>query len=237
VDRVETSEAALIGTVDRKFGAQGRKHLEESYYRHGKEFGTRLIREAGIGIDDLEGIQEILETYCLEGMPCDGGATSQFKGSGELVFTRPVGLHSHYWEKTGVSSSLMVDLGGKWIEGILNGINPGFMFERRRAESMVMDWIRKGKAQEKETPKGGDAPKGADDFIRRVNDALEQIKPMLAMDGGGIELVSADPVKKTVAVRLLGACHGCMGAQMTLQYGVEKALRERVPELVEMEVV
>ena len=55
VDRVETSEAALIGAVDQKFGAQGRKLLEESYYRHGKEFGARLIREAGGRIGGREG--------------------------------------------------------------------------------------------------------------------------------------------------------------------------------------
>jgi Fe-S cluster biogenesis protein NfuA len=96
---------------------------------------------------------------------------------------------------------------------------------------MTEDQIEMGGAKKENTSEGND------DFVTRVNEALEQIRPMLAMDGGGIELVSADPDKKTVTVRLVGACHGCAGAQMTLQYGVERALREKIPELAEMEVV
>jgi Fe-S cluster biogenesis protein NfuA len=96
---------------------------------------------------------------------------------------------------------------------------------------MTEDQIQPGDEGKMESDESGN------DFEKRVNEALEQIRPMLAMDGGGIELVSADAEKKTVAVRLVGACHGCAGAQMTLQYGVERALREKIPELEEMQVV
>ncbi len=96
---------------------------------------------------------------------------------------------------------------------------------------MTEDQIHTGDDEKMQSGEGGK------DFEKRVKEALEQIRPMLAMDGGGIELVSADAEKKTVAVRLVGACHGCAGAQMTLQYGVERALREKIPELEEMQVV
>ncbi len=74
------------------------------------------------------------------------------------------------------------------------------------------------------------------DFEKRVNEALDKVRPMLAMDGGGIDLVSADPQTKVVTVRLMGACHGCAGAQMTMKLGVERAIREKVPELARLEL-
>ena len=231
VDRVEISEAALVEAINREYGERGREVMASAYYGHGKEFGTRLIDEAGVEIDDLDGIREILETYILEGMPCDDGSTSMIDENGNLIFSRPLGLHSFYWERVNVPPSLMVDLGGQWIRGLINGINANLTFERRLLGTMTEDRI--GKGGEEKGSVGG----SGNDFTRRVSEALDQIRPMLAMDGGGIELVSADPEKKTVAIRLVGACHGCAGAQMTLQYGVEKALRERIPELVEMEVV
>jgi Fe-S cluster biogenesis protein NfuA len=230
VDRVERSEVELVGSIERKFGEEGRRALERAFYRHGETFGGRLTDEAGVRIDDLEGIQEVLDTYVLEGMPCDGGATSEIGPDGRLVFHRPLSLHGYYWEQAGVSPGLMVGVVGKWIEGLIHGVSPGFSLERRIVGKMVEDRI--GAGGEEKT-----YPEGTDDFVRRVNEALDQIRPMLAMDGGGIELVSADSDRKTVAVRLMGACHGCAGAQMTLQYGVEQALREKVPELEEMEVV
>ncbi len=58
----------------------------------------------------------------------------------------------------------------------------------------------------------------------------EQIAPRLAMDGGAIELVdvAADGMVK---VRLKGACSGCPGARMTLQMGVERILKQALPEV------
>ncbi len=68
-----------------------------------------------------------------------------------------------------------------------------------------------------------------------INAALEKIKPALQADGGDIELV--DVVDGVVKVRLKGACKGCMGAQMTLKMGVEKVLKEAIPDIKYVEAV
>jgi Fe-S cluster biogenesis protein NfuA len=59
----------------------------------------------------------------------------------------------------------------------------------------------------------------------------ERVAPMLMMDGGGIELVDWDEKEGEVKVRLEGACHGCPGAMMTLQFGVEDALKAQFPQV------
>lgn len=70
----------------------------------------------------------------------------------------------------------------------------------------------------------------------KVQEALNDIRPQLQADGGDIELVevTADGVVK---VRLVGACAGCPGAQMTLEMGVERVVKERVPEVKGVEAV
>jgi Fe-S cluster biogenesis protein NfuA len=69
----------------------------------------------------------------------------------------------------------------------------------------------------------------------KVQAVLDKIRPALQADGGNIELV--DIVDGIVKVKLLGACQGCMGAQMTLKMGVEKALREAIPEVKAVQAV
>ena len=71
---------------------------------------------------------------------------------------------------------------------------------------------------------------------QQVEEALNDIRPHLQADGGDIELVevTADGIVK---VRLTGACSGCPGAAMTLQLGVERAVKERVPEIKAVEAV
>lgn len=59
----------------------------------------------------------------------------------------------------------------------------------------------------------------------------ERVAPMLMMDGGGIELVDWNEADGEVKVRLKGACHGCPGAMMTLQYSVEEQLKEHFPSV------
>jgi Fe-S cluster biogenesis protein NfuA len=67
-------------------------------------------------------------------------------------------------------------------------------------------------------------------FDEKVKDVIDSIRPMLQNDGGDIEMVGIDE-DKSVRVRLQGACRGCPGAQMTLKMGVERLLKERVPEV------
>jgi Fe-S cluster biogenesis protein NfuA len=63
--------------------------------------------------------------------------------------------------------------------------------------------------------------------------ALDEIRPMLEADGGDVQLVdvSADGVVK---VKLTGACRGCPMGMMTLKEGIEKQLKEKVPEVSEV---
>ena len=66
----------------------------------------------------------------------------------------------------------------------------------------------------------------------KVEAALAEIRPHLQADGGDIELV--DVSDGTVKVRLLGACGGCPMAALTMKGGVERAIKEHVPEVVEV---
>ena len=70
----------------------------------------------------------------------------------------------------------------------------------------------------------------------KVQEALEDIRPQLQADGGDIELVEVTD-EGVVKVRLVGACSGCPGAQMTLQMGVERVVKQRVPEVTAVEAV
>jgi Fe-S cluster biogenesis protein NfuA len=77
---------------------------------------------------------------------------------------------------------------------------------------------------------------GQADFEKRVSETIEQIRPQLQGHGGDIALVGVEP-DKTVKVRLQGACSGCPGAMQTLKLGVERILREKVPEVKQVEAV
>lgn len=67
----------------------------------------------------------------------------------------------------------------------------------------------------------------------KVEAALAKIRPSLNADGGDVELVEVTP-DGVVKVRLTGACKGCPMSQMTLKMGIEKMLREEIPELKEV---
>ena len=70
-------------------------------------------------------------------------------------------------------------------------------------------------------------------FQQQVQDVIETIRPNLKSHGGDIELIGVDD-DKNVSVRLQGACSGCPGAQMTLKSGVERILRQELPEIKEV---
>jgi len=63
----------------------------------------------------------------------------------------------------------------------------------------------------------------------KVEKAIEKIRPMLVRDGGNVELVEI--VDGVVKVRLQGACAGCPMSQMTLKNGIERLIKEDVPEV------
>jgi Fe-S cluster biogenesis protein NfuA len=64
----------------------------------------------------------------------------------------------------------------------------------------------------------------------RVETALKKIRPFLQRDGGDVELVEVTE-EGEVRVKLTGACGGCPMATMTLKHGVERTIREEVPEI------
>jgi Fe-S cluster biogenesis protein NfuA len=76
---------------------------------------------------------------------------------------------------------------------------------------------------------------GEDEMKEKVEKALEKIRPALQADGGNIELV--DVTGGVVKVKLTGACGSCPMSQMTLKMGVERALKQEVPEVKSVESV
>ena len=67
----------------------------------------------------------------------------------------------------------------------------------------------------------------------KVEAAINKVRPALQADGGNVELVdvSADGVVK---VRLTGACGSCPMSQMTLKMGIERVIKQEVPEVKEV---
>jgi Fe-S cluster biogenesis protein NfuA len=66
-----------------------------------------------------------------------------------------------------------------------------------------------------------------------VQQALEEIRPMLQADGGDVELVDVTE-NGVVQVRLQGACQGCPMSQMTIKNGIERLLKEKVDGVTEV---
>ncbi len=73
------------------------------------------------------------------------------------------------------------------------------------------------------------------DLRDRVSATLDKVRPSLQADGGDVELI--DIVDGIVKVKLQGACHGCPMAAMTLQMGIERILKNEVPEVQGVENV
>jgi Fe-S cluster biogenesis protein NfuA len=69
----------------------------------------------------------------------------------------------------------------------------------------------------------------------KVEEILNQIRPSLQADGGDVELV--DIVDGIVKLKLKGSCAGCPMSQMTLAFGIERVLKEKVPEVKKVESV
>ena len=83
---------------------------------------------------------------------------------------------------------------------------------------------------------GPPAGNGGPTVRDRVQGVIDLIRPSVQADGGDIELVdvAADGL---VQVRFHGACHGCPSSSMTLHHGIERNLRERVPEVTRVVAV
>ncbi len=72
----------------------------------------------------------------------------------------------------------------------------------------------------------------AQETLKNVEKALEEIRPFLISDGGNIKLLSIE--NNIVKVELEGACIGCSVNQMTLKNGVEATIRKYAPQIEEV---
>lgn len=70
----------------------------------------------------------------------------------------------------------------------------------------------------------------------QVESVLDKIRPALQADGGNVELVDVTD-DGVVKVKLVGACAGCPMSQLTLANGVERILKEQIPEVSRVEPV
>lgn len=70
----------------------------------------------------------------------------------------------------------------------------------------------------------------------KVEAALDKVRPFLQRDGGDVQLVDVSD-SGVVKVRLKGACSGCPGAKITLKQGIEKILKQEIPEVKEVVAV
>ena len=70
----------------------------------------------------------------------------------------------------------------------------------------------------------------------KVEEILDKVRPGLQADGGDVELVEVND-EGTVKVRLTGACGGCPMATMTLKMGIERALKNELPDVKKVEQV
>lgn len=78
--------------------------------------------------------------------------------------------------------------------------------------------------------------KDAKSIYERVEAVIERIRPAVQSDGGDLELVDVTP-EGIVKVRLHGACIGCPSSGMTLHMGIERNVREKIPEITGVEQV
>lgn len=69
-------------------------------------------------------------------------------------------------------------------------------------------------------------------MFEQVKTVIEKIRPSLQADGGDVQLISVED--NVVKLRLAGACGSCPLSQMTLKNGIEKIIKQEIPEIVEV---
>lgn len=67
-------------------------------------------------------------------------------------------------------------------------------------------------------------------LLQRIDSALDDVRPHLAVDGGNVEVVDVTDAK-VVKIKWLGACEGCSMTSMTMRAGIEQAIISRLPEI------
>ena len=98
-----------------------------------------------------------------------------------------------------------------------------------------MSILRCEREEDHSPVKAGCEAEGDDMTNDQVQTVLDKIRPALQADGGDVELVAVEG--GVVKVKLVGACRGCPMSQLTLANGVERVLKEELPEVERVEPV
>lgn len=74
-------------------------------------------------------------------------------------------------------------------------------------------------------------------IVEQIEAALDEIRPALQFDGGDCEFLDFNDDTGLLRIRMVGACHGCSMSTVTLTAGIERIVKERVPEVKLLENV
>ena len=74
------------------------------------------------------------------------------------------------------------------------------------------------------------------ELLKRIDNALNDVRPHLAVDGGNVEVVDVTE-SNIVKIKWLGTCEGCSMSAMTMRAGIEQAIRGKVPQIEGVEAV
>ena len=74
------------------------------------------------------------------------------------------------------------------------------------------------------------------EWIQKIDEALNDVRPHLAADGGDVEVVDLTD-DMTVKVKWLGNCENCFMSIMTMKAGIEQAIKTKVPEVNQIEAI
>ncbi len=77
----------------------------------------------------------------------------------------------------------------------------------------------------------------ATDIRERIESSLDTIRPALQLDGGDVEFVRFDEAAGIVEVRLVGVCGACPISPTTMKHGIERRLRQMIPEVREVRAI
>jgi Fe-S cluster biogenesis protein NfuA len=75
------------------------------------------------------------------------------------------------------------------------------------------------------------------EYLLRLDEVLDQLRPAIRADGGDVELVGFDEARGAVQLRLVGACYACPMSMATLRAGIEQRLRLEISEVRTVEAV
>lgn len=74
------------------------------------------------------------------------------------------------------------------------------------------------------------------ELLKKVDHALNDVRPHLAVDGGNVEVVDVTEAN-IVKIKWLGTCEGCSMSAMTMRAGIEQAIRGKVPQITGVEAI